>query len=184
MCTQFITFVRYDTNNDIQEDVLFCFPLETNTTGKCLLDTFMKRTSKYDIDWGKCIATCTHGAKAMTGRKSGLVVKLQEIMPNAKSRHCFLHREALASKALPPEMDCVMKTITKVVNSIKEKALQTRIFRKICEDMGALFENLYHTEVRWLSRGNVLKRVFHLIAELLMYFKDEKSPYENQSDPI
>lgn len=185
-CAQFITFVRYDTNNGIQEDILFCSPLETNTTGKCLFDSFVKRTSKYVIDWGKCIAICTDGAKAMTGHQSGLVVRLQEIMPNATWRHCFLHREALASKALPPEMDCVMKTIIKVVNSIKGKALQTRLFRKICEDMGAIFQNLlYHTEVRWLSRGNVLKRVFHLRAELLMYLKDEKSPYEKQfSDPI
>ncbi|CAH1101867.1 unnamed protein product [Psylliodes chrysocephalus] len=64
---------------------------------------------------------------------------LQKIMPNATWSHCFLDREALESKDLPP----VIKTSIKVVNSIKGRALQTRIFRKICEGMGALFENLY-----------------------------------------
>ncbi|CAG9828795.1 unnamed protein product [Diabrotica balteata] len=104
-CTYFS--LQMDESTDISNCAQFI--TFTNTTGKCLLDTFVKCTSKYNIDWVKCIAICTDGAKAMTGHKSGLVVKLQEIMPNTKWRHCFLHREALASKALPPEMDCVMK---------------------------------------------------------------------------
>lgn len=71
-CIQIIMTVRCDTDNGIQEDTLFCFLLETDTTGKCLSDTFVKRTSKHDIDWEKCIAIFTDGAKFMTGNQSGL----------------------------------------------------------------------------------------------------------------
>lgn len=39
--------------------------------------------------------------------------------------------------------------------------------------MGALHQNLlYHTEVRWLSKGNMLTRVIELKSELNMFFED------------
>ena len=132
-----------------------------------------------NIDWAnKCIAICSDGAKAMTGAKSGFIARLKEQMPNACWVHCFLHRQALAAKACPQEYSQVLNIAIKIVNSIKGKALQTRLFRIICEDMGALHQNLlYHTEVRWLSKGKVLARVMELRAELLIYLQQAKSEY-------
>lgn len=90
-------------------------------------------------------------------------------MPNATWMHCFLHRQALASKSLPDAFNDVLNNVVRVVNSIKGEALQTRLFRKICEDISPLHRNLlYLTEVRWLSRGKVLARVLELKAELSM----------------
>lgn len=37
------------------------------------------------------------------------------------------HREYLVSQSLPSEMDCAMKNVIIVVNSIKGKAVQTRL---------------------------------------------------------
>jgi hypothetical protein len=74
----------------------------------------------------------------------------------------------------------VLKEVIKIVNSIKGKALQTRLFRIICEDMGSLHQNLlYHTDVRWLSKGKVLTRVMELKPELLMFLQEAKSKYAN-----
>lgn len=87
-------------------------------------------------------------------------------MPNVSWTHCFLHRQALAAKLLPSDLNDVLKEVIKIVNSIKGKALQTRLFRIVCEDMGSLHHNLlYHTEVRWLSKGKVLTLVLELKAE-------------------
>uniref|UniRef100_A0A1Y1KZY7 HAT C-terminal dimerisation domain-containing protein n=2 Tax=Photinus pyralis TaxID=7054 RepID=A0A1Y1KZY7_PHOPY len=185
-CAQFVVFVRFEADDSIMEEILFCAALAANTTGQCLYDMFLESTCNYDIDWKKCIAVCSDGAKAMTGKNSGLVAKLKSIMPNVSWTHCFLHRQALAAKVLPSDLNDVLKEVIKIVNSIKGKALQTRLFRIVCEDMDSLHRNLlYHTEVRWLSKGKVLTRVLELKAELLMFLQDAKSEYADHfSDPV
>ncbi|KZC11629.1 hypothetical protein WN55_02911 [Dufourea novaeangliae] len=80
--------VRYDTENGVTEDILFCKPLETNTSGKYLLDTFIESAS-YDIDWTKYIGISIDGAKVMMGHRSGFIVKVQEIMPYDTWLHYF-----------------------------------------------------------------------------------------------
>ena len=57
--------------------------------------------------------------------------------------------------------------VIKLVNYIKRSSLNTRLFRELCKGLDASSETLlFHTEVRWLSKGNVVKRVFELRAEI------------------
>lgn len=37
-----------------------------------------------------------------------------------------------------------------------------------------VFHGLFHVEVRWLLRGNALRRVLQELAALFMYSKDER----------
>ena len=55
----------------------------------------------------------------------------------------------------------------KAVNKKEKHALQSRLFKNLCNDNDEVFDNLIlHTEVRWLSKGNCLERflgVFNLV---------------------
>ena len=69
----------------------------------------------------------------------------------------------------------MLRQVIKLLNTVKSSALNTRLFRRFCEQMDADHYNLlYHTEVRWLSKGNVLKRVFTLQNELRDFFVQQK----------
>ena len=67
------------------------------------------------------------------------------------------------AKNLSEELHDTLNTVIKCVNYIKARPLNQRLFSSLCDEMGADHTGLLlHTEVRWLSRGRVLKRVFEL----------------------
>ncbi|XP_025193640.1 SCAN domain-containing protein 3-like [Melanaphis sacchari] len=54
---------------------------------------------------------------------------------------------------MPQKLNEVLRDIVQVVNLIKARSLNSRIFNLICEDMGSIHKQLLlHTEVHWLSR--------------------------------
>jgi len=103
----------------------------------------------------------------MLGKTSGFATLVKKEAPHIIVTHCFLHRHALASKTLSSTLQEILSTSVKVVNFIRALALNHRIFKKLCQEIGAQHEVLlYHTEVRWLSRGQVLKRLMELRKEV------------------
>ena len=71
-------------------------------------------------------------------------------------------------------LSCLSRVI-KIVNFVKTSALNTRLFKILCEDFGSeRISLLYYTEMRWLSRGNVTRRVFELREELLVFFTEKE----------
>ncbi|XP_076037090.1 zinc finger BED domain-containing protein 5-like [Oratosquilla oratoria] len=177
-CVQLIVFVRYPWNGHFVEDFLFCKMVPGQTTGEQIfniLDNFMTETK---LNWENCIAVCTDGAAAMTGCKSGVVARIKRMNPQIVATHCMLHREALASKDMAPDLHSVLSTVVHdVVHYVKSRPLQSWLFSQLCNEMGAGHDTLlFHPEVRWLSRGKVLQRVFELRTELCDFLKDAKPP--------
>ena len=103
----------------------------------------------------------------------GFAALLKKEITNLKITHCFLHRHALAAKTLPPDLRKILEISVKVVNMIRGRALNHRLFQSFCEEVGKEHTVLlYHTEVRWLSRGRVLSRLFELRDEIQQFLRE------------
>jgi len=85
----------------------------------------------------------------MLGNRIGFCKRVQEVNLNVVVIHCFLHRENLATRAFQPEVNSVLQDVIQIVNFIKARALNSRIFHAMCDEIGAQFVNLlYHSDVR------------------------------------
>ena len=66
-----------------------------------------------------------------------------------------------------------MDTAVKTINWIRGRALHHRLFKSLCEHMESEHTVLlFHTEVRWLSRGRVLARFFELRKEIQVFLRE------------
>jgi hypothetical protein len=73
----------------------------------------------------------------------------------------LIHQEKLCAKSLKAES--VIRVVVNVVNSILSKGLNHREFQDFLHNLETEFRDVvYYSEVRWLSRGKTLKRMFDL----------------------
>ena len=181
---QLLVFIRYVHADTIKEEFLFCESLPQHTKATDVLEMLNNFSANQNFEWKKKIESlCTDGAPAMLGKTSGFAALVKKEALQVNVTYCFLHRYALASKTLPENLRQVLSDNAKIVNLIRVRALNHRIFKKLCQEMGAEHEVLlYHTKVRWLSRGQVLKRLFELRKEVSAFLKNKNLKYSNWFD--
>ncbi|XP_075340393.1 SCAN domain-containing protein 3-like, partial [Odontesthes bonariensis] len=151
-CAQLMVYVRYIKELGVQEEFLFCHPLPARTTAGEIFKALNDFVQESHIDWGHCCGICTDGARAMTGRHSGVVKWVQAVW-----KHCIIHRQALAAEKM--KLRNVLDEAVKIVKQIKSPAMNARLFSILCTEMGAHFQQLLlHSAVRWLSRVKILTR--------------------------
>ncbi|KAI4804158.1 hypothetical protein KUCAC02_025795 [Chaenocephalus aceratus] len=111
----------------------------------------------------------------MAGKINGLQALIKRVAPDAQWTHCVIHREALASRQLSPDLNEIFNEVVSVVNFIKTRPLKACLFSALCEEMGAVHTAvLFHSEARWLSRGKVLTLVYELRAEIRLFLEEER----------
>lgn len=74
-----LVFVRYIFETSIEEDLLLCTPLDTNTTGEEIFKVIDSYMNKHQVDWVKCIDVCSDGAAAMVGKIKGTVTRIKNV---------------------------------------------------------------------------------------------------------
>lgn len=98
---------------------------------------------------------------------------MKKIAPLGKTMHCMIHWQTLASKNMPRSLKSVLESAVKVVNLIKIRHLNSRLFTVLFNEMCSTHNSfLLHTEIRWLLRGKVLKRLIELRLEILLLLTD------------
>ena len=72
-----------------------------------------------------------------------------------------------------------MSVVVSNVNFIPNHALNQRQFQTILADLDCEYGDvMYHNEVRWLSRGKVLRRFFQLRKEIDEFLKEKGKKVE------
>ena len=91
----------------------------------------------------------------MIGVKSGFLTLVKNEWPHVTSSHCSLHRYTLALKTLPLHL---MDVAFKVINFIRSRAKNHRLFQLLVKEMGAQHVGfLFYIKVRkqmtlWLHK--------------------------------
>jgi len=180
---QLLIFIRIVSNEDIMENFLCCKTLSETTKGEDIFEIVDNYLKFANLPWEKCIRVCTDGAPAMTGSVKGFTSFAKKKNENIIFTHCFLHREALMTKTLVGDLREVLDQVVKVMNFIKSSSLKSRLFEKICDGMDSDNSKLlFHSAIRWLSRGRVLLRFYDLSEEIIVFLTMEESKYEFLGD--
>ena len=112
----------------------------------------------------------TDGAPSMVGRQRGLSGRVSaelacRNLPQIIWAHCIVHQESLCAKAIT--LNHVMKVVVPTINFIRSRDLNHRQFQDFFRGLDADFGDvIYHSEVRWMSRGKTLERFWHLRDEI------------------
>ena len=158
-CAYLLVYCQYVHAGEWKEEFLKCESLETTTKAVNVLEKMDHFFQQNNISWNYVGSICTDSAPSMLGAKSGFTTLVKKRAPHIISIHCTLHRHALASKTFPEYLKVVLKHVIECVNFIRDRALNHRLFKVLCDQMGSEHTVLlYHTDVRWLSRGLVLSR--------------------------
>ena len=86
-----MVFVCYICNQTIEEDFLFCRPLQTTTKASDELKLVKDFFTEENLDWAKLGSVCTDGAPAMLGVQSGFLALVKQKNPNYFGMHCIIH---------------------------------------------------------------------------------------------
>ncbi|XP_026475926.1 zinc finger BED domain-containing protein 5-like [Ctenocephalides felis] len=119
------------------EEYLFCKSLPTTTRGEDVFQTLKEFIEENGLDWLKLVGICTDGAPSMMGIRSGFQSLVKQVAPQVFNYHCLRQRYALAVKTLPPDLLNTLSDIVKIVNHIRGSATNSRLFKVLCDEVGA-----------------------------------------------
>jgi hypothetical protein len=103
----------------------------------------------------------------VTGKVKGFKAKVREVNPEIRFYHCFLHREAIVAKMLPVPIQSVLDEVVKIVNFVKSRPLNSRLFSALSQVIGSdRISLLIHTDIRWLPRRKSRSIILELHEEL------------------
>uniref|UniRef100_A0A8D0Q3W2 SPIN-DOC-like zinc-finger domain-containing protein n=1 Tax=Sus scrofa TaxID=9823 RepID=A0A8D0Q3W2_PIG len=180
--TQLAIFIRgVDENFDVSEELLDTVPMTGTKSANEIFLRVEKSLKKFNIDWAKLVSVASTGTPAMVDANDGLVTKLKSKVATVckgsdlKSVCCIIHPESLCAQKL--KMDHIMSVVVNAVNWICSRGLNHREFTTLLYELDSQYGSLlYYTEIKWLSRGLVLKRFFESLEEIDSFMSSRGKP--------
>ncbi|XP_035985865.1 general transcription factor II-I repeat domain-containing protein 2-like [Fundulus heteroclitus] len=169
---QLLIFVRgINAGFAVTEELAGMRSMKGTTTGGDLFTEVNACLENLGLQWDKLVGVTTDGCPNLTGKNIGLLKRIQdkvgEINPEQKLTflHCIIHQEVLCKSVL--NVNHVVEVVTKTVNFIRARALNHRQFLSLLEECETEHRDIsYHTAVRWLSLGKVLRSFWDLRSEI------------------
>ncbi|KAJ8346731.1 hypothetical protein SKAU_G00281320 [Synaphobranchus kaupii] len=172
---QLMIFIRMVFDDfSTKEELLTLLPLKTTTRGIDIYNAVKSYFVEKKVPLEKLVSVTTDGAPAMTGRHAGFIAQCKgdPDFPKFLNYHCIIHQQALCAKVTG--FDHVMNPVVKIINGIRSKAKQHRMFKVLLEELSAEYGDLLlHTEIRWLSRGRILQRFLSLLGEIKEFMQSK-----------
>ena len=73
---------------------------------------------------------------SLIGNLSGFVALMKQVVPHIVSNHCAIDKYTLACVTLLLELKSVLDSVEKAVNIICGRAVNSRLFKAFCNDVG------------------------------------------------
>uniref|UniRef100_UPI0035901BC1 general transcription factor II-I repeat domain-containing protein 2-like n=1 Tax=Myxine glutinosa TaxID=7769 RepID=UPI0035901BC1 len=186
---QLAIFVRGITAEfDTREELLSLQAMHGTTKGEDLFEQVVLAMNKFELQFDKLSGLATDGAPAMVGAQKGLTALFKKEMSRLSLDpselvvcHCIIHQENLCAQSL--KLNNVTTTVVSTINVIKSRGLNSHQFKELLSELESEYGDLvYHCEVRWLSRGNMLTRFYSLREEVKQFMEMKGKPVMELSD--
>lgn len=93
-----------------------------------------------------------------------LYSKSYESKSSVRCVHTYKKKKKFTFRKIGGKLNLTMNNVESIVNASAHKS---KLFGILCDNLGFVLSTLpFHTNVRWLSRGKVLKIVLELKDEL------------------
>ncbi|XP_025412936.1 general transcription factor II-I repeat domain-containing protein 2B-like [Sipha flava] len=122
----------------------------------------------------------------MIGKYKGFVTLFgQNVKHELLSFHCIVHQEALCVQTFPVKINQVISLVVKITNKIIASALNHGQFRALLDEVNARYKDLLmFSNVRWLSRGAVLKSFTDCFEPIKDYLTNKDINYPEFYDDM
>lgn len=185
---QLLIFIR-GINSEflVTEELAALGSLKGTTKSIDLMRSLESEIENLGLDWKKLKSITTDGARSMNGMRNGLVALvtkrvLEEGGTAPIAFHCIIHQQALCMKVVG--WGDIMNVVIACVNFIRSHSLVHRQFQDFLSEIDSEYHDvLYHTEIRWLSKGKVLERFFYLRTEIHQFMLLKGKQVDELLDP-
>ena len=136
--------------------------MKETTTGADVFESVRKWTTETNLDLSKLIGVTTDRVPTITEEKKRFVTLLRKHISNEEQLYrlyCIIHQDQLCAKSL--KFKDIMAVVIKTFNFIISRGLNHHQFQQFLRETEAQFGDLtYFSNVRWLSCGKMLQRVY------------------------